>query len=72
MPVDNVRVTAQFFAHILIAKVEDHDRLTATLERVPIVQDDPKWRFWSWIASARGDRKRWQGSRYIGSRLGEN
>lgn len=52
MPVDNVRVTAQLLARILIAKVEDHDRLTAILERVPLVQDDPEWRCRSWIASA--------------------
>lgn len=52
MPVNNVRVTAQLLARILIAKVEDHDRLTAILERVPLVQDDPKWRCRSWIASA--------------------
>lgn len=52
MHVDNVRVTAQLLARILIAKVEDHDRLTAILERVPLVQDDPNWRCRSWIASA--------------------
>ena len=52
MPVDDVRSAVNLLARILIAKVEDVDRLTIILDRVPIIQDDPKWRCRSWIASA--------------------
>lgn len=51
-PLSNVKVTAQLLARILIAKVEDVDRLTAIFKSVPLVQDDPSWRCRSWIASA--------------------
>ena len=52
IPVDNVRMTAQLLARILIAKVEDLDRLHAILESVPVIQGDPTWRCRSWIADA--------------------
>lgn len=48
----DVRSTNNLLARILIAKVEDLDRLNMILERVPVVQDDPNWRCTSWIASA--------------------
>jgi hypothetical protein len=51
-PVADIRVTATLLARILVAKVEDPDRLTAILDRVPVVQDDANWRCRSWIASA--------------------
>lgn len=51
-PVNNIRSTPQLLARILVAKVEDVDRLDAILDSVPLVQDDPNWRCRSWIASA--------------------
>ncbi|KAF2170320.1 hypothetical protein M409DRAFT_19142 [Zasmidium cellare ATCC 36951] len=48
----NVQMTKQLLARILIAKVEDYERLVSILRNVPIVQGDPSWRCWSWIASA--------------------
>jgi hypothetical protein len=51
-PVDNIQVTVQLLARILIAKVEDLDRLNAIFESVPVIQGDPKWTCRSWIASA--------------------
>ncbi|KAI5369202.1 hypothetical protein Slin14017_G000810 [Septoria linicola] len=48
----NVRTTNNLLARILIAKVEDHERLVAILRSIPIVQNDPNWRCRSWIANA--------------------
>lgn len=39
-------------ARILIAKVEDEQRLIALLRRLPVVQGDPNWRCRTWVASA--------------------
>lgn len=52
---ENVRSTTRLLARILIAKVEDHERLVTILRRTPIVQNDPDWRCRSWIASALGE-----------------
>ena len=52
MLVDDVRSAVNLLARILIAKVEDTDRLISILDHLPIIQDDPKWRCRSWIASA--------------------
>ncbi|KAH0283148.1 hypothetical protein M436DRAFT_86485 [Aureobasidium namibiae CBS 147.97] len=50
--IEDVRSTVNLLGRILIAKVEDLDRLNMILERVPVVQDDPNWRCTSWMASA--------------------
>lgn len=48
----DVRVTNNLLARILIAKVEDFERLITILRSVPVVQDDPNWRCRTWIATA--------------------
>ncbi|KAK4495130.1 hypothetical protein PRZ48_013457 [Zasmidium cellare] len=48
----NVRCSNSLLARILVAKVEDRARLVSILRNVPIVQNDPKWRCRTWIASA--------------------
>ncbi|KAK0288901.1 hypothetical protein LTR91_018412 [Friedmanniomyces endolithicus] len=44
--------TTNLLARILIAKVEDHNRVVAILRSLPVVQDDPAWRCRAWIATA--------------------
>jgi hypothetical protein len=38
-------------ARILIAKIEDEQRLITLFRGLPVVQDDSNWRCRSWIAS---------------------
>ncbi|KAJ2991012.1 hypothetical protein NUW58_g2681 [Xylaria curta] len=49
---ENVRTTHALLARILIAKIEDEQRLIALLRRLPVIQGDSNWRCRSWIASA--------------------
>ncbi|KAK1074032.1 hypothetical protein LTR74_001278 [Friedmanniomyces endolithicus] len=49
---DNILSTTNLLARILIAKIEDHNRVVAILRSLPVVQDDPAWRCRAWIASA--------------------
>ncbi|KAK0934717.1 hypothetical protein LTR29_013724 [Friedmanniomyces endolithicus] len=44
--------TTNLLARILIAKIEDHNRVVAILRSLPVVQDDPAWRCRAWIAGA--------------------
>lgn len=48
----NVRTTTRLLARILIAKIEDEQRLIALFRRLPPIQDDPNWRCRTWVASA--------------------
>ena len=52
IPLRNVRTTNNLLARILIAKIEDEDRLINLLRGLPVVQDDPSWRCRTWVASA--------------------
>src|ERR1700759_2861621 len=48
----DVRNTAALLARILIAKVEDEERLIKIFRRIPIVQNDPNWRCRTWVGHA--------------------
>ncbi|CAO2657606.1 Nn.00g037320.m01.CDS01 [Neocucurbitaria sp. VM-36] len=52
IPLENVRATNSLLARILIAKIEDEQRLIALLRQLPVVQGDPNWRCRTWVASA--------------------
>jgi hypothetical protein len=47
----NVKSTNSLLARILIAKIENEERLVALIRRVPVVQGDPNWRCRTWVAS---------------------
>ncbi|KAI5455762.1 hypothetical protein BGZ63DRAFT_368375 [Mariannaea sp. PMI_226] len=49
---ENVRSTNTLLARVLIAKIEDNERLVQILRSVPVVQNDPNWRCRSWVADA--------------------
>ncbi|KAI1120106.1 hypothetical protein F5Y10DRAFT_273405 [Nemania abortiva] len=49
---ENVQNTTNLLARILIAKIEDEQRLIALLRQLPVIQGDPNWRCRTWIASA--------------------
>ncbi|KAK4044187.1 hypothetical protein C8A01DRAFT_31794 [Parachaetomium inaequale] len=51
-PLPNVRSTVNLLARVLIAKIEDEDRLVETLRGTPVVQDDPAWRCSTRLANA--------------------
>jgi hypothetical protein len=48
----NVQSTVNLLARILIAKIENEERLVEILRSVPVVQDDPNWRCRTWLANA--------------------
>jgi hypothetical protein len=48
---ENVRTTNNLLARILIAKIEDDQRLIALFRGLPVVQGDPNWRCRHWIAN---------------------
>ncbi|KAF2264793.1 hypothetical protein CC78DRAFT_553322 [Lojkania enalia] len=52
IPLENVRTTNNLLARILIAKIEDEQRLIALFRRLPVVQGDSNWRCRTWVASA--------------------
>jgi hypothetical protein len=52
VPLANVRSTTNLLARILIAKIEDEQRLVNILRSTPVVQDDPNWRCRTWLAHA--------------------
>ncbi|EEP82877.1 predicted protein [Uncinocarpus reesii 1704] len=43
----NVRSTINLLARIVVAKVEDEERLKNILRSVPVVQNDPDWSCWN-------------------------
>ncbi|THW87989.1 hypothetical protein D6D15_06286 [Aureobasidium pullulans] len=51
----NVRFTNNLLARIMIAKVEDVERLERILQNVPVIQNDPEWRCRTWIKNALGE-----------------
>ncbi|KAF2478356.1 uncharacterized protein BDR25DRAFT_321371 [Lindgomyces ingoldianus] len=52
IPLENVQTTIRLLARILIAKIEDEQRLITLLRRLPVVQGDSNWRCRTWVASA--------------------
>lgn len=46
----NVKNTTTLLARIMIAKVEDQNRLLSIFRETPVIQDDPEWRCRTWIA----------------------
>ncbi|CRK20822.1 hypothetical protein BN1708_012953 [Verticillium longisporum] len=52
MPITNVRSTNSLLVRILIAKIEDEQRLVDIFKKLPVVQGDPNWRCRTWVASA--------------------
>jgi hypothetical protein len=48
----NVQSTVNLLARILIAKIENEERLVELLRSIPVVQDDPNWRCRTWMANA--------------------
>ncbi|EXJ89871.1 hypothetical protein A1O3_02938 [Capronia epimyces CBS 606.96] len=48
----NIQTTDNLLARVLIAKVEDEQRLVSIFETTPVVQDDPDWRCRTWVADA--------------------
>jgi hypothetical protein len=48
----DVRTTNSLLARILIAKVEDEERLVKIFRSIPIAQNDPGWRCRTWVAHA--------------------
>ena len=49
---ENVQNTLNLLARMLIAKIENEERLIALLRGLPVVQGDSNWRCRSWIANA--------------------
>lgn len=49
---NDVRNATSLLARILIAKIEDEQRLTDILRGLQVVQGDPSWRCRTWIAGA--------------------
>ncbi|KAL9099099.1 MAG: hypothetical protein Q9163_005353 [Psora crenata] len=52
VPLSNVRNPTNLLARIMIAKVEDGERLVKVFRSIPIIQNDPKWRCRTWVANA--------------------
>lgn len=50
--VSDIRATNTLLARIVIAKVEDEQRLVSLLRDLPIVNGDTNWRCRSWVGSA--------------------
>ncbi|KAH7196259.1 hypothetical protein BKA60DRAFT_601355 [Fusarium oxysporum] len=48
IPLSNVRSTNNLLARIIIAKIEDEDRLVEIIRNTPVVQNDPNWRCRTW------------------------
>lgn len=49
---DDVRNASNLLARIVIAKIQDEQRLISIFNRLPVVQGDPSWRCLTWMASA--------------------
>ncbi|KAI9731453.1 MAG: hypothetical protein M1818_007843 [Claussenomyces sp. TS43310] len=50
--VSDVRSTNTLLARIVIAKVQDEQRLISLLRNLPVVNGDPNWRCRSWVRQA--------------------
>jgi hypothetical protein len=50
--VSDVRSTNTLLARIVIAKVENEQRLIELLRNIPVVNGDPNWRCRTWVAQA--------------------
>ncbi|KAJ5361775.1 hypothetical protein N7541_002619 [Penicillium brevicompactum] len=49
---DDVRNASNLLARIVIAKIQDEQRLISIFNRLPVVQGNPSWRCRTWMASA--------------------
>ena len=45
----NVRHNVRLLARIMIAKIENSERLVTIIRQVPLVQADPSWRCRTWM-----------------------
>ncbi|KAJ9413274.1 hypothetical protein FOXG_21994 [Fusarium oxysporum f. sp. lycopersici 4287] len=52
IPLSNVRSTNNLLARIVIAKIEDEGRLVDIIRNTPVAQNDPNWRYRTWVAQA--------------------
>jgi hypothetical protein len=52
VPLPNTRNTTSLPARIVIAKIEDEERLVNIFRTIPIIQNDPNWRCRAWLANA--------------------
>lgn len=52
VPLENVQSTNNLLARILIAKIEDEERLVNIFRSIPVTQNDPNWRCRTWVANA--------------------
>lgn len=50
MELENVKNAVNLLARIMIAKVEDEERLAEIFRQTPVVQNDPNWRCRTWVA----------------------
>ncbi|CVK85343.1 uncharacterized protein FPRN_06780 [Fusarium proliferatum] len=50
MSLPNVRSTTRLLARIMIAKIEDEDRIVEIIRNTPVVQNDPNWQCRTWVA----------------------
>ncbi|KAL4950478.1 hypothetical protein BDW69DRAFT_57028 [Aspergillus filifer] len=48
----DVRTTTTLLARVLVAKIEDEERLALIIRSIPIIQNDPNWRCRTWLANA--------------------
>ncbi|KAL4810738.1 hypothetical protein BDV18DRAFT_155350 [Aspergillus unguis] len=48
----DVRTTTTLLARLLIAKIEDEERLVRIIRSIPVLQNDPNWRCRTWLANA--------------------
>ncbi|KAL4965893.1 uncharacterized protein BDV14DRAFT_52332 [Aspergillus stella-maris] len=48
----DVRTTTTLLARVLVAKIENEERLISINRSIPIIQNDPNWRCRTWLANA--------------------
>lgn len=52
LPLPNVRSTNSLLARILIAKIENEERLVTIFRSIPVIQGDSSWRCRTWLGHA--------------------
>jgi len=52
VPLQNVKSTNNLLARIMIAKIDDKERLVNIFRTIPVIQLDPNWRCRTWVANA--------------------
>ncbi|KAL4793603.1 hypothetical protein BDV19DRAFT_391029 [Aspergillus venezuelensis] len=48
----DVRTTTTLLARVLVAMIENQERLVSIIRSIPIIQNDPNWRCRTWLANA--------------------